>query len=297
MDLRLLEAFRAVVANRSVTRAASVLGVTQPAVSAQITRLEASVGFALFTRNGGRLVLTREGEALHREVTHALGQFERLDRVAEAIREGRSGRLVVASHPSASISILPGLVARFAAEHPDVHIKMINRTSEEVRSFFPAATIDIGIAELPIDVAGVDVRRYQIDCVAILPYGHPASSKAVITPSDISGEPFLAMPSERLISHRLRAAFAQEGAVMKTIAEVDFFSSICAIAANGGGVSVVDAWSARMFAALGLEVRPFKPAIPYEIGVFTSEDRPPSGLARAFLTMLDAALTLETTQR
>lgn len=190
--------------------------------------------------------------------------------------------------------MLPGLVAQFTAKHPDAHVKMINRTSEEVRSFFPAASIDIGIAELPIDIAGVDVRRYQIGCVAILPTGHAASRKDTIAPSDLSGEPFLAMPTERLISHRLRAAFAQEGAVTKTVAEVDFFSSICAIVASGGGVSVVDACSAKMFAALGLVVRPFRPAIPYEIGVFTSADRPPSGLSLSFLDMLDAALTSET---
>ena len=77
MDLRLLEAFRAVVSNHSVTRAARVLGLTQPAVSAQLARLEAAVGFQLFLRSGGRLSLTREGEEFHREVMHALGMYER----------------------------------------------------------------------------------------------------------------------------------------------------------------------------------------------------------------------------
>ena len=79
MDLRLLEAFRLVVGNRSVTRAAEVLGVTQPAVSAQMARLEASVGFPLFVRAKGRLALTQEGASFHREVMHALDQVERLD--------------------------------------------------------------------------------------------------------------------------------------------------------------------------------------------------------------------------
>ncbi|WAP69851.1 LysR family transcriptional regulator [Jiella pelagia] len=293
MDLRLLEAFRAVVSNHSVTRAAKVLGLTQPAVSAQLARLEAAVGFQLFLRSGGRLSLTREGEEFHREMIHALGMYDRLDRVAEAIREGRSGRLVLASHPSASISLLPPLVSRFTLQLPEIHVRMLNRTSEEVRSFFPAASIDIGIAELPVDIVGVKVRRYQIDCVAVLPRGHPAARHPVLTPVELAGVPFFAMPPERVISHRVKTAFAQAGVSLQTIAEVDFFSSICALVANGGGVSVVDIFSARMFEALGLEIRPFQPAIPYEIGVLTSEDRPLSPLAKDFLDLLDTTLRTE----
>src|SRR6185437_7231050 len=55
MDVKLLEAFRAVVDSRSVTAAAQALGITQPAVSGQIAKLEESVGFPLFERAGGRL--------------------------------------------------------------------------------------------------------------------------------------------------------------------------------------------------------------------------------------------------
>lgn len=290
MDIKLLDAFRTVVSNNSITKAAEVLGVTQPAVSAQIARLEAAIGFSLFNRSGARLVLTSEGRRFYDEVIHALDQLQRLDRIAEGIRDGKSGKLVVASHPSASISLLPGIVARFLQDNPGAHVRMINRTSEEVRSFFPAASIDIGIAELPVDINGVTVRKCSHDCMAILPQGHPASSKALLTPKDLSEEPFIAMPPERMISHRIREAFAQEGAVLNAIAEVDFFSSICAMVAAGHGVSIVDAWSARMFSHLGIETRPFQPAVPYEIGIITSSERPLSRLAQVFLDLLNSSL-------
>lgn len=294
MDFKLLEAFHTVVTNSSITKAAEILGVTQPAVSAQVARLEASLGFSLFARNGGRLNLTNEGRQFHAQVVHALDMFQRLDRVAETIRDGESGTLVIASHPSASISLIPPLMARFRKDYPETRIRMINRTSEEVRSFFPAASIDIGIAELPTDIAGVDVRKYKLDCVAILPKGHPLAEKAVVTPTDLSGEPFLAMPSERSISHRIREAFSVEGATFNSIGEVDFFSSICAMVAEGGGVSIVDSWSARMFGKMGLEIRPFEPTITYEIGVITSSEWPLSRLAQAFLSLIDSTLTKET---
>ena len=293
MDAKLLEAFHIVVSNNSITKAAEILGVTQPAVSAQIARLENALGFPLFLRNGGRLALTSEGILFHDEVTHVLGLLQRLDGVAENIREGKAGRLVIASHPSASISLLPELIPLFLKDYPETGIRMINRTSEEVRSLFPAASIDIGIAELPTDIVGVDVQKYILKCVAIVPRDHPAAQKKVITPDDFSGEPFFSMPPERMLNHRIREIFARTGAVLKIIGEVDFFSSICAMVAKGAGVSIVDIFSARMFAPLGLEVRPFDPTVPYEIGVLTSTNGSLSVPAKRFLTILDQALKKE----
>lgn len=292
MDVKLLEAFRAVVSNHSVTKAAKVLKLTQPAVSAQLARLEASVGFSLFTRQGGRLALTQEGRAFHDEVKHALGTLQRLNNVAEGIRKGQAGRLVIASHPSASISLVPGLVADFLKIHPDVHVHMINRTSEEIRSFFPGMPIDIGIAELPVDIGGVEVKKYSIDCVAILPPRHPACRNEVVTPADLADHPFITISAHRLISHTIKEAFSDKGVALKIVAEVDFFSSICAVVAHGGGVSIVDAWSAEMFQCMGLEVRRFDPSVPYEIGVMKDANRPLSTLASAFIEVLDNRLKM-----
>src|SRR5918997_903606 len=106
MDFRQLETFRAVIENRSATRAAAALGVTQPAVSAAIARLEAQVGFSLFERRGGRLEPTPEGLLFYGEVAHSLSGIDRLTQAVLDIRQVRAGRLAVASHPWAAISLL-----------------------------------------------------------------------------------------------------------------------------------------------------------------------------------------------
>lgn len=290
MDVKLLEAFRMVMENRSVTGAAQVLGLTQPAVSAQIARLEALVGFQLFERVGGRLKPTAEGRQFHREVMHALGMIDRLQQVSENIRTGTAGKVVIASHPSASISVLPELVARFSARHPGAAVKMINRTSEEVRSMFEAASVDVGIAELPIDLAGIELRKYVIECVAVLPKAHPLAAQETVKAVDLSGLPFVGMAQGRLIGHRVRSAMVDSGAEFRMVAEVEYFSSICNMVSAGLGVSVVDCWSAHTFRPLGLEVRRFEPRIDYDIGVFFSAERAPTRLAQTVLDMLDKKL-------
>lgn len=290
MDVKLLEAFRAVVDHRSMTAAATVMGITQPAVSTQIARLEESVGFPLFDRAGGRLKPTPEGMIFYAEASRVLGEVDRLQATTAQIREGQAGRLAIASHPSAAISLLPELVARFVADRPGVSVRLISRHSDVVSQLLPTESFDIGIAELPIDESQVEIRRYGMRCVAILPPRHPLAARKVLTPELLSGHPMVATARAFQMPHRVIAAFADAGAQLNPVAEAEFFASLCGLVAAGAGWSVVDPLSAKSFAHLGLVIRPFEPAITYEIGAFHRRDREPSMLAAAFLDLLDAKL-------
>lgn len=290
MDVKLLEAFRAVVDHRSVTAAATAMGVTQPAVSTQIARLEEAVGFSLFERAGGRLKPTAEGLLFYAEASRVLGQVDRLASATAQIREGQSGRLVIASHPSAAISLLPGLVAEFLTRRPGVSVRLISRHSDVISQLLPNESFDIGIAELPIDETQVKVTKFEMRCVAILPPRHPLAARKVLTPKLLSGHPMVATARAFQMPHRVIAAFADAGQSLNPVVEAEFFASLCGLVAAGTGWSIVDPLSAESFAHLGLVVRSFEPAIIYEIGAFHRCDREPSVLAAAFLDMLDGKL-------
>jgi DNA-binding transcriptional LysR family regulator len=290
MDVRLLEAFRAVVDHRSVTAAAGAMGVTQPAVSTQIARLEETIGFALFERSGGRLKPTPEGLLFYAEATRVLGEVDRLETAAAQIREGEAGRLAIASHPWAAISLLPRLVADFVSTRPGVSVRLISRHSDVVSQLLPSESFDIGIAELPIDETAVTVARFQMRCVAILPPRHALASRKLLTPELLSGLPMVAPARSLQLPPKLIAAFAAAGAHLNTVVEAEFIASLCGLVAAGTGWALVDPLSAEGFSNLGLVARPFEPAILYEVGVFHRRDREPSMLAAAFLEMLEGKL-------
>lgn len=289
MDIKLLETFKAVVDTRSVTQAAAMLGVTQPAVSAQLGRLEDAIGFRLFDRSGGRLKPTNEGLSFYEDVAKALGNFEHLEQAAENIRKGGLGRLTIASHPSAGISLLPPLVARFVKEHGDVSVRLITRNSDIVRSLFPSQLYDIGLAELPIDYQGIKAIKYRVPCVVALPKGHALEAHEIITPKLLSGMPFFAISRDRATHHAIARAFSEAGADFNLVGEAELFASICAVVAAGGAVSLIDPWTAESFGP-SVTVRPFAPTIQYEIGVFHSAERRPSMIATRFLDLIDSRL-------
>ena len=291
MDVRLLEAFRAVVDHRSVTNAAVSLGVTQPAVSAQIARLEQELGFALFERGNGRLKPTAEGLLFYAETNKALTGIDRLTQAAEQIRTAQLGRLVIASHPSAAISLLPPLIAAFLAERPGVLVRLVSRNSDVISRLLPTESYDLGIAELPIDESAVSLRRFRMRCVAILPSGHPLAARTMLSPALMSRHAVVALAPTLQTSVRLKQAFAAAGADWSPIAEAEYFASVCGLVASGAGWSIVDPLSAQTFKHLGLAVRPFEPAIHYEIGAFWAREREPSILTQAFLARLSDKLT------
>jgi len=289
LDFKLLEAFKAVIEARSVTQAAAMLGVTQPAVSAQLARLEDIIGFRLFDRQGGRLKPTNEGLSFYEAVEKALGNITHLEQVAENIRKGNLGRLVIASHPSAGISLLPKLIAEFVQAHAGVSVRLVTRNSDDVRSLFPSQLYDIGIAELPIDYQGIETTKYRLCCVAALPKGHALAAHKIITPRLLSGVPFFAVSRERPSHHAIVKAFAEAGAEFNMVGEAELFASISGVVVAGGAVSVIDPWTAESFGP-AIVVRPFEPVIDYEIGAFHSADRRPSMIAAEFLKRLDRRL-------
>lgn len=290
MDVKLLETFRAVMEAQSMTGAARLLGLTQPGVSTQIARLEAQVGFALFERVGGRLKASDEGRRFHAEVRDALGMIERLAEAAENIRAGVTESVTVASHPSASISLMPGVVADLLCARPGARIRMVNRTSEEVRALFEAGVADLAIAELPINIPGVELRRHSMPCVAILPADHALAARESISVTDLSGQPFVAMPDARVIGHRIRTAFDEAGAAYAPVVESEYFSAICCLVAAGCGVSVVDPLSAETFRHNGLAVRPIHPVIGYDIGVFRRAAGRPAPLVDEVIALIETQL-------
>jgi DNA-binding transcriptional LysR family regulator len=291
MDVRLLEAFRAVVDHRTVTNAATSLGVTQPAVSAQIARLEQELGFLLFERGNGRLKPTPEGLLFYAEASKALTGIDRLAQAALQIRTAQVGHLIIASHPSAAISLLPPIISAFLAQRPGVLVRLVSRNSDVISRLLPSQSYDIGIAELPVDESAVKVTRFRLRCVGVLPPGHPLQAHKRLFPALLAPHPVVALAPTLQTALRLKTTFAEAGVELSPVAEAEYFATLCGLVASGAGWSLVDPLSSQTFQHLGLTVRPFDPAIYYEIGAFSAREREPSILAQAFLALLSDKLS------
>src|SRR6478735_4388472 len=120
MNLRQLEVLRAVMRCRTTVGAAQELAMSQPAVSHAIKRAEALAGFRLFDRVNNRLVPTEEARILFEESEPMFAIHRAIQQKANDLRAGRTGRLRLVATSDLSESLLPAILARFVAKHPDV---------------------------------------------------------------------------------------------------------------------------------------------------------------------------------
>lgn len=285
MRQRQLEAFRALMLCQTVTRAAEMLCISQPAVTRLLSDLEVSVGFQLFERVRGRLHPTEEAQLLYDEVQRSLVGIERIARTAHAIKTQQRGVLNVAAPPSIALSFMPRAIADFLKESSEIRITLGVYDSRTIVDMVIGQRCDLGIVNLSISNTGTHGDSLlSIAHMCAVPVGHRLSGREVIVPSDIEGEVFLAHPN--LLGTRLLidAMFAAHGVSYKPAqVETQTAAALCSLVAAGQGVALVDAITAMEYKGGDLCFMPFEPSIPLEFSVLRPLRTLPSKLVDPFV--------------
>ena len=132
MDLKHLRAFVSVADLGTVSKAATRLHTTQPAVSRQVMDLEGELGIALFDRVGQRLHLTGEGEQFLQSCRTMLAYASSLTEQARELRRGDSGVLKVTASPQMIDNVFSTFLRRYAKRYPNVQVRFIEGVGSEV---------------------------------------------------------------------------------------------------------------------------------------------------------------------
>ncbi|HTO55091.1 MAG TPA: LysR family transcriptional regulator [Myxococcota bacterium] len=149
IDLNKLRTFLAVAERGGVSPAAAALALTRSAVSQSVAGLEGSLGVQLFDRVGRKLVLTREGRTLARRFGRLHAELSStLEWVMSSEREVR-GLVRLGLFLGASRARVAGFLARFAASHPRVQVKLLYGAHAELRELLAANRLDFALALVP----------------------------------------------------------------------------------------------------------------------------------------------------
>jgi DNA-binding transcriptional LysR family regulator len=275
----------------SLTRAAELLGISQPAISHLISNLERALGLGLFERRSGRVFPTVDAEYLYDRATKTFSALDQLAAVADDIRDLKAGQLRVACLPGAAFELLPRIIAEFIRDRPEVTVSLQPRSSQKVKEWISAQLFDIAMAELPADDPAIEVEELSIECVCVMPEGHGLAARPFITPGDLDGVPMVSLNRDHMTSFRIEEAF-QAAAVRRQVRiETRLFLPLCVLVREGAGVGICDPLTVHDFRGKGVVVRPFKPAIPFSIGILYPAQRPRSRLTNAFSKLLRERIT------
>lgn len=198
INIRQIEAFRAVIQHGTVTSAATALHVSQPAVSRLVKDLEYYLGFLLFQRKKGRLVPTPEALALVDEIDKAFLGIEKVIDAAKDIREFRTGRLFVSSLPSLALTFLPVWVTDFSNQYPEISISLQTHSSQRVLEWVTTQQCDIGFIGMDLEDPTVDIIPITNNPLQlVMPVEHDLAHKDIIYPNDLDNMPFVSFGQSR----------------------------------------------------------------------------------------------------
>lgn len=292
MNLKRLQAFRAVFVTGSVTRAAEQLHTTQPALSRLIGDLEAELGLALFVRQRRRLVPTAEGRMFHREAEKALAAVDQIVDIARDIRTLKGSHLRIVAPMLTAFGILPAAIAEFRASHPRTRVSLEVTNIRDIADWVADGPFDIGVTALPFEDPRVECELFATVCaVLVMPKGHRLAARRVVSLKEIRGEEMILPSQERNPARRhIDAAFESAGVTAQIDLDVSSAFGTCLLASRGLGLGIVDPFTFQLAAGLGLVARPLKPAIEFPFGFFFPRHRPRSALVNSFVRAVRSAV-------
>lgn len=242
MDQRQLSSFVTLAEELHFVRAAGRLGVTQPALSQQIARLEETLAVRLFERTKRRVALTDAGRVFLTDALAILRQFELAAIGAQRAAKGQIGRLTIGFVEASPFSVLPRLVSRLSRELPEVSLVLQEMVTEEQVEALRSGRIDVGLlrpmfneptfGRLPL------LREHYL---VALPAGHPLTQQESIAFSALRHERFIVTPARkrRYVEGRFRAAFRRAGFEPEIAQEVNQLHTIIGLVGGGIGVALV----------------------------------------------------------
>ena len=279
MDFRQLEIFRAVMDSGSATAAAQLLKLSQPAISRQLSQIEAELGLALFIRGGGKLRPTADAVALYDEALLAFEGIERVLNLASRMRGGDTGVLRLAAPYAFSEALLPRIVAHLAATHHHLRYAAEFGRYESIATMIAKRQVDIGILKEPVTHPGISVVPLaECGTVCVMPAQHALARRAEVTVAALVREPLVLLGRDTAWRSDLQALF--RGAPRMPAVRIDTHSAAaaCAFVREGLGVGVLPELLAAQFAGKGLVLRPLDVPIRHRFLVGS-----PAGLHRSSL--------------
>lgn len=272
MRLRELEAFRAILETGTVSQAARSLGVSQPAVSRMLSRLEKDIGFELFHRISGRLVATRPALALSRDVLGTLENVENLRKITRTLQQGRFGEVKLGCAPSLVRRLVPEALERFLQQMPDTRVVIEPRPSRIVVELLSSHQLELGLLFLPIDHPGLEVTPLRsFSTVCVLPRTHRLATEAALAPQDLDGERLILLARSDPARFAIDHAFRNSRTAQKIAAETPSVELAVTLAARGLGIAIVNELMARDTSVPETVIVPFRPELRHQMALLRSD--------------------------
>lgn len=221
MEIMQLETFLAVASFGGFHRAAAALRVSQPAVSARITALEHSLGTRLFERGPGGFALSPAGKTLRPHAEQLLRQVAIARQAVHELRPAFGGAVPIAASLSICTYLLPEVLKRYQADHPDVVVSVRSGNSAQVLKMVLEGEVEFGLAR-SLHHPEVETISLRDDPLMLVGHPrHPATAKRRVSLEELESLPIIAYDRGSSDWTLMNGLFRRAGLLPNVVLEVE----------------------------------------------------------------------------
>ncbi len=294
-----LTVIREVIKTGSISKAASELGRSQPALSLVISDAERLIGYKLFERAHGRLQPVPEAHFFLERSEEILEKMNDLERFMQH-DSSHFFQIRVACMPVLSEFFMPQKIAAFSKHNSDVRFFMRAQTSSRVLESIASQQFDLGFAEQPQPSNLYTTRNFKMGSVIALRADHKLASHKILTATDLSGEPFVTFLPHHHLTRGLQAAFDEAGAMLNIPFSLQNGVAQYAIVESGQAVGFMSLLNVWLYQQIGnhqhdkggskIVFRPFVPMIHQNISLITPRHRTLSQISQQFANEVEVSI-------
>ncbi|WP_395345911.1 LysR family transcriptional regulator [Variovorax sp. UC122_21] len=273
MKLKHIEVFNAIMLSGSVSAAARILNVTQPAVTQTLKHAEQQLGYALFVRDKGGMKPTPEARQLHLRAQKIFEQVDELRRLAQSLRPDHLAQFRIAIVPSLSTTCLSRALASFKARHPRsaASIKILH--SDEIARSVALRECDLGIAYGEIDAPPIDSEVVGTGHLVWVERREAGARKRADTAdmpiAEIAARDFIGIDKDDLVGKALLGLLSESAVFAGTRLSAQTYQSALLLTLDGFGPCVIDSFTAGFARGESLSVRSVSPRIPVTVSALS----------------------------
>lgn len=295
LNLRQIEVFHAIMVAGSLSGAARMLCVSQPAVSRVLATAESRLRMLMFERVRGRLQPTPEARRLFAEVEGILDGVRRFNALACDMATGAQVELSLVSSPSFAEWLMPVAIRRFRARFADVRIRYRPLPFDSLLPHVLLGQADLAISTMPpppcANAAARPIGHSFIECA--IPERHPLAQAESVGAEDLVGQTFISYGGDTPFGRLVADFFAAAGIALRSDIEIRSTPEGMAMVREGVGVALIEAFGARRSAQDGVVLKPLRPPLSHRIYLIHGSTQPLSTVAKEFLATVRRVLKEE----
>ena len=266
-DLRYLVA---VAELRHFGRAAARCFVSQPTLSAQLKKLEQSLGLQLIERAPNNVSLTAAGEQIVARARRIIEASDEVVALARTQRDPLAGPLRLALLPTIGPYLLPRVAPAIRRALPRLELRLYEYQTAPMLERLRGGELDVGILALPVELSGLEARElYREAFMVALPERHPLAAHDTLRAADLKGETLLLLEDGHCLRDQALEVCSRVGVREPQDFRATSLETLRQMVATGAGVTLLPELAVRgaYRSARGVALRPFaRPAPVRHVG-------------------------------